>query len=48
MNKYKVSYEDKYGDLSHVIVYADDKKEAKAIAQSDNWDCENIVMVTQL
>ena len=48
MKKYEVKYEDKYGDLSHVIVYADDKKEAKAIAQSDNWDCENIVMVTQL
>lgn len=48
MNKYKVSYEDKYGDLSHVIVYADNKKEAKAVAQSDNWDCENIVMVEQL
>lgn len=48
MNKYEITYEDKYGDLDYVIVYANNRKEAKIIAQSDNWECENIVKVTQL
>jgi hypothetical protein len=46
MKEFKVSYEDKEGDLSHVRVSAYDEEGAKSQANREYWDIERIIQVT--
>jgi hypothetical protein len=46
--RWKVSYKDKYEDLTNVWVYADDKEDAKRQARREYWDIERIIDVVPL
>lgn len=46
--KWKVSYKDKYDDLTNVWVYANDKEDAKRQARREYWDIERIIDVVPL
>jgi hypothetical protein len=48
MKRFKVSYEDADGDLSHVWVDANDEAGARASAKREYWDCENIIQVVEM
>ena len=48
MKRFKVSYEDKDGDLSNVSVFADDVEGAKAQAKREYWDIDRVVQVIEL
>ena len=48
MKDFKVSYEDKEGDLSHVRIQADNREGAKAQAKREYWDIDRIIQVIEL
>lgn len=48
MNEYRVSYEDKEEDLTHVRVNANSAEEAKEQAKVEYWDIEKIVEVRKV
>ena len=43
MSKWIVTYEDKYGDLSHVRVNADNITDAEMEVRSEYWNVDTIV-----
>lgn len=47
MKRFTVYYHDKYGDLSHVWVEAENREDAIFQVKHEYWDCEEILSVTQ-
>lgn len=43
--KFYVDYEDKEGDLCHVWVNADSKKDAEAQVKRKYWDIDEIISI---
>lgn len=48
MSKWIVTYEDKYGDLSHVRVNADNITDAEMEVRSEYWNVDTIVDIYEL
>jgi len=48
MARFKVSYIDSEGDLTHVSVEADSREGAMQQAKSEYWDIKDIIQVAPL
>lgn len=43
--KWRITYEDKHHDTTHVWVTADSKENAEIVARNEYWDIERILLI---
>ena len=48
MDKWRICYREKDGDIANVWVYADSEKDAKNEAKSEYWDIDYFIEVYKM